>query len=188
MATLTALYVDFQCASSYRMWRLLSRIPDLPDVEIRPFSLDSEGGQLVSPWDRTTPAWGVELLALGEFARDTGPQALEAYVQAAFELVHEGEEEIPSPECWLALGAAADLDLDAFNADSDRWRAEVGLWHTEARDELGVAGVPTLVFDDEHALRVTLDSEPADDAAARRLLADLADLADQPIAEVRRTA
>lgn len=188
MATLTACYVDFQSRACYRMWRVLSGLPDLGDVEIRPFSLDSEDGQLVSPWERTTPAWGVELLALGEFACDAGAAAHAAYVAAAFDLVHDGEEEIPSPECWLALGAAADLDLDAFNADSERWRAEVGLWHREAQDELGVEGVPTLVFDEEHALRVTLEEEPVDEAAARRLLADLADLAGQPVAEVRKTA
>jgi hypothetical protein len=157
-------------------------------VELRPYSLDCEDGQIVSPWDRTTPAWGVELLALGEFARDTGPEAHARYVRAAFELVHDGEEEISSPECWLALGAAAGLDLARFNADSERWRAEVGLWHTEAEDELGVDGVPTLVFDDVHALRVTLDADVADAEAARRLLADLADLAGQPVTEVRKTA
>jgi hypothetical protein len=188
MRTLTACYIDFQCPASFRTWRWLSMLQVWDDVEVRPFSLDSEDGQLVSPWDRTTPAWGVELLALGEFARDTGPEAHRAYVRAAFELVHTGDEEIPSPECWLALGAAADLDLDRFNADSERWRAEVGLWHTEAVDELGVTGVPTLVFDGDRALRIALEDEPADGDAARRLLADLADLADQPVAEVHRTA
>jgi hypothetical protein len=183
---LTACYVDYQCPASYRAWRWLDLLG--LDVEFRPYSLDSEDGQIVSPWDRTTPAWGVELLALGEFAREAGPQAHARYVRAAFELVHDGEEEIPSPECWLALGAAADLDLTRFNADSDRWRAEVGLWHTEGEDELGIDGVPTLVFDGVHALRVTLDADIADVEAGRRLLADLADLAGQPVAEVRKTA
>jgi O-succinylbenzoate synthase len=186
VADLTACYVDYQCPASYRVWRWLTAVG--ADVEIRPYSLDSEGGLIVSPWDRTTPAWGVELLALGEFARDTGSEAHAQYVRAAFELVHGGDEEIPSPECWLALGAAAGLDLDRFNADSERWRAEVGLWHTEAEDELGVQGVPTLVFDDVHALLVTLEEDVTDAAAGRRLLADLADLADQPVVEVRRTA
>ncbi len=48
--------------------------------------------------------------------------------------------------------------------------------------------MPSLVFDDSRALLVTLASEVTDSAAAGRLLADLTDLAHQPVTEVRRTA
>ncbi len=72
-------------------------------------------------------------------------------------------------------------------ADSERWRAEVGLWHQETEDELGITGVPSLVFDDERTLFVRIEQPIADVSAARRLLADLTDLAAQPMEEVRRT-
>jgi hypothetical protein len=189
MPRLTACYVDFQCAASYRIWRLLGLLGLRELTDIRPYSLDTDDGEPTNPWDRTTPSFGVELLALAEFARDAGPEVHRAFVDAAFRLLHEpdGPAEPASAESVLRLGAEAGLDLDRWATDSDRWRAEVGLYHCEGEDELGVRGVPSLVFDEEHALLVTLDEDITDPDAAGRLLADLADLALQPITEVRKT-
>ncbi len=188
MATLTAVYVDFQCEASYRIWRWID-VLGLHDVtDVRPYSLDTDDGEPTNPWDRTTPSFGVELLALAEFARDTGPTVHRAFVDAAFHLIHDTDADPSSAESMLALGAAAGLDLDRWADDSERWRAEVGLYHCEGEDELGVRGVPSLVFDDSRALLVTLASDVTDSAAAGRLLADLTDLAHQPVTEVRRTA
>lgn len=188
MPTLTAVYMDFQCAASYRVWRWLGVLGLQEVTDIRPYSLDSDDGEPTNPWDRTTPAFGVELLALAEFARDAGPVTHRAFVDAAFALVHDEERDASSPESMLLLGAAAGLDLDRWTADSERWRAEVGLYHCEGEDDLGVGGVPSLVFDDEHALLVTLAEDVLEPDAARRLFADLTDLAVQPVAEVRKTA
>lgn len=188
MPTLNAVYIDFQCESSYRVWRWID-VLGLHDVtDVRPYSLDTDDGEPTNPWDRTTPSFGVELLALGEFARDIGPQTHRAYVGAAFALIHDTDRDPSSAESLLVLGAAAGLDLDRWADDSERWRAEVGLYHCEGEDELGVRGVPSLVFDDAHALFVTLEADITDEAAAARLLADLSDLVHQPVIEVRRTA
>lgn len=184
MPALTAIYVDFQCPHSYRAWRWLSMLPERTRVEVRPYSLDGDSG----PWDREQASTGLELLALGELARETSHDVHLAFVDAAFAAVHEHEADASSVEAWLALGSKVGLDLDAFTADAERWRAEVGLWHEEARDELGVFGVPTTVWDDERALYVKLAEDVPDEAAAVRLLADLEDLAVQPITEVKRTA
>jgi predicted DsbA family dithiol-disulfide isomerase len=185
---LTAVYVDFTDVASYRVWRWLDVVGLQGVTDIRPYSLDSREGQEEDPWDRTTPAFGLELLALAEFARDAGPEPHRAFVEAAFTLVHDADRDASSPESMLLLGAAAGLDLDRWTADSERWRAEVGLYHREGEDELGVRGVPSLVFDDEHALLVALQEDITDEDAARRLLADLTDLAVQPVTEVRKTA
>lgn len=189
-ARITALYVDFQCPASYRAWRWLSLLSLREHVEVRPYSLDSDtaDGAPTSPWDRTTPAWGLELLALGELARGAGAERHLAYVDAAFETVHERLDDPSSPEAVLALASRSGLDLEAFAADGERWRAEVGLWHREAEDELGVTGVPSVVFDDEHCLLVALEEDVTEPEAARRLLTDLCDLSEQPISEVRKTA
>lgn len=184
MAALTAIYVDFQCPYSYRAWRWLSLLPERAAVEIRPYSLDGDD----NPWDREQPSTGLELLALGELARETGRDVHLAFVDAAFAAVHDHDTDASSLEAWLALGSRVGLDLDAFTADAERWRAEVGLWHQEARDECGVFGVPTMVWDGEHALFVKLVEEVPDEAAGRRLFADLADLVEQPVKEVKRTA
>lgn len=184
MPALTAIYVDFQCPFSYRAWRWLSMLPERTRVDVRPYSLDGQS----NPWDREQPSTGLELLALGELARETSPETHLAFVDAAFVAVHDHETDSSSVEAWLALGSKVGLDLDAFTADAERWRAEVGLWHQEARDELGVFGVPTIVWDHDRALYVKLAEDVADEAAARRLLADLEDLAAQPVNEVKRTA
>ncbi len=181
MAELTAIYVDFQCPFSYRAWRWLSRLPMRERVEVRPYLLDGADG---GPWDRETPTIGLELLALGELARDTGADVHLRFIDAAFVAVHESAVDVASPEAWLRLGASAGLDLDTFTADTERWRAEVGLWHQEAEDELGVFATPTLVFGDE-CLFVRLSAHVGD--APQRLLDDLTDLVAQPVAEVRRT-
>lgn len=179
---LTAVYLDFQEQSCYRVWRWLSLLPERSSVEIRPFSVDAGRS-----WDRRAGTSGLELLALGEFARETGRAAHEAFIDAAFAAVHEAGGELTTTETWLWLGSAAGLDLEAFTVDGERWRAEVGLWHAEAEDELAVHEVPVLVFDDTHALFVQLAEDIVEAPAARRLLEGITDLVDQPIAAVRRT-
>lgn len=183
VATPSALYVDFQDPFSYRAWKWLSFLPERSRVEVRPYSLDGES----NPWDREQPSTGLELLALGELARDAGPDVHLAYIDAAFAAVHDHDADSSSVEAWLALGSKVGLDLDAFTADAERWRAEVGLWHQEARDECGVFDVPTIVWDGEHALFVRLAGDVADEPCARRLLGALAELCEAPITEVRRT-
>lgn len=183
MLNLTAIYLDFQDPASYRAWKWLSLLPERAGVEVRPYSQDAES----SPWDREQPSTGLELLALGELARDTGPHVHTAFIDAAFSAVHDYAEDVSSVEAWLALGSKVGLDLDAFTADAERWRAEVGLWHQEARDECGVSNVPTTVWDGSHALYLRLVDDVADEAAARRLLHALAELVAAPVAEARRT-
>ena len=195
MAVLRAVYLDFSDPPSHRVWHWLSLLPERHTVELRPYSLDTEPGETEpgepaagrNPWDRTTPSWSVELLALGELARETGRGAHERFVDAAFAAVHESRPDLSSMEGWLEICAHAGLDLQAYVADSDRWRAEVGLWHQEAEDELGITGVPSLLFDNDQTLFVRIDQRIADATSARRLLADLSDLAAQPVEEVRRT-
>lgn len=186
-AVLTAVYLDFESRTCCRVWRWLSLLPVRDTIEVRPFATDVGGGEARGPWDRTVASWGLELLALGELARESGREVHLRYVDAVFDAVHGDRDDVSSPEMWLALGSQLGLDLDAFTADSERWRAEVGLWHAEARDDLGITGVPSLVFDDERALYVTLEEEIVDRAAAQRLLDDLDDIASQPIGQVRRT-
>lgn len=186
VTALKAVYLDFQDHGSYRVWRWLSRLPERATVEIRPFWTTGEGEES-DPWDRTTPSWSLELLALGELARESGRQRHECFVDAAFAAVYDAGADLSEFQGWLEIGAEAGLDLEAYTRDSDRWRAEVGLWHSEARDDLGVTRVPSLVFDDDRVLFVKLDHDVTDEAAARRLLADLTDLAAQPVGEVRRT-
>lgn len=186
MPVLTALYVDFQDPASHRAWNWLSFLPERQQVDVRPFLLDSVNAGPLSPWESTSPSWALELLAMGECARDAGAAVQRRFVDAAFEAVHRHGTDPAAPETWLRLGTELGLDLDGYTAEGDRWRAEVGLWHREAADELGVTGVPTLVFDDRHALRLVLDQDLVDAAAARRLLATLAELAGQPVAEIRR--
>lgn len=193
---LTALYVDFQDPASYRVWRWLSLLPLPERVEVRPFSLDSlDGGGAATtvedrppgPWDSTDPSWPLELLALGECARESGRPAHRRFVDAAFAAVHERRGDAAEPETWLRLGTELGVDLDRYTREGDRWRAEVGLWHREGADELGVEGVPTLVFDERRALRVELDDDVRDAGAAHRLLSTLGELAAQPVLEVRRS-
>ncbi len=186
MPALTAVYLDFADAQSFRVWRWLSLLPARRAVEVRPFA--SAGP--VEPWDADEHTWALDLLALGELARDRGPDAHHSFVDAAFEALHERDDSTDPTnlEAFLELGADVGLDLHHFTDDGDRWRAEVGLWHREAGDDLGVDGVPTLVFDDTHALRVELDRDLVSVQQAERLLADLADLAVQPVLTVVRTA
>ena len=186
MPGLTALYVDFTDLRSYRAWRWLSLLPEHRTIEVRPFSLDSEDGPPVRPWDRETSSIGLELLALGELARARGPRCHREYVDAAFAAVHDAELDLGGVEAWLELSAEVGLDLDEFVEDGDRWRAEVALWHAEAIDDLGIDDVPSLVVDDEHALWVTLSHGVTGPQAARMLLQELMDLVRYPVAAVRR--
>ena len=185
MPALTAVYLDFQDHGSYRVWRWLSLLPARHQVEVRPF-WSAVTRDEPNPWERTSPSWSLELLALGELARESGRERHECFIDAAFAAVYDSGADLSGFQGWLEIGAEAGLDLEAYTQDSDRWRAEVGLWHSEAKADLGVTRVPSLVFDEDRVLFVKLDHDVSDAAAARRLLADLADLAAQPVGEVRR--
>jgi hypothetical protein len=183
----TALYVDFRSVHCLRAWRWLSLLDEVDTVQVRPYLAETDQGEQRMPWDRRTPSLGFELLALGELARDEGPAVHRRFLDAAFAAAHRGSGHLGGPETWLALATEVGLDLDAFAREGERWRAEVGLWHAEAQDELGVVAVPTLVFDDELALLVRLGAEVGDRAAAQRLLTALAELAGLEVTEVRST-
>jgi hypothetical protein len=191
VSALTAVYLDFQCPLSCRLWRCLSLTPERAAVDIRPYCMDAgagDQGERRGPWERTEPTVGLELLALGELARDAGRRAHEAYVDAAFAAVHDEHRDLADADAWLHLGADAGLDLEAYTADSERWRAEVGLWHREAEDDLGVFTTPSLVFEEQVALFVRLEEDIASSEAASRLIAALAELVAHPVDQVHRTA
>ncbi len=185
MPALTALYVDFLSVHCFRAWRWLSQLEETVGVQIRPYLADTPQGEAGGPWERRTPSLGLELLALGELARDTSPEVHRDFVAAAFAAAHRRGGDLRGPEGWLALATEAGLNLGAFAKEGDRWRAEVDLWHAEAEDELGVKAVPSLVFDDSLALLVRLGSDVEGTGAARRLLDAVTALVALDVRDVR---
>jgi hypothetical protein len=186
---LTAVYLDFQSPECHRVWEWLSATPARAQVDARPFWSESAmAGSRQGPWERAAPTSGLELLALAEFARDCGRDVHLGLIDAAFAVLHGDSGDATGLELWLAIGGRAGLDMAAFTSDVERWRAEVGLWHEEARDELGVSDVPTLVFGDRIALYVELDGPVTEPAAAAARLAHVAANAAGPVREARRTS
>lgn len=184
MPALTALYLDFLEPDCHRVWGWLSLLPERETVQVRPFLVGTGPGD-PRPWDRDTPSAGLELLAMAELARDAGHDAHLTFVDDVFEAVHGTGLDLGRPEAWLAFATDAGLDLDAFTRDGDRWRAEVGLWHAEAEDDLGVRSAPTLVFDEEDAVLLRLGAGVGEPTAARRLLDALTALDELSVTEVR---
>lgn len=191
MAALTAVYLDLQCPYSLRAWRWLGALPPAhapgPAVDVRPY-WRSAGGSRVQPWDAEEPSWTLDLLALGEFAREQGGRAHQDYVGTALHAVHVEKLDVSTPEGLGALASRASLDLTAFTAERERWRAEVGLHHREAEDDFGVFETPTLIFDDDRAVLVRLDDDVEGPSAARELLDQVADLTGHLVPELRRSA
>lgn len=187
MPALTALYVDFLNVHCYRAWLWLSQLQESDTLQVRPYLADGDEEPEGGPWDRRTPSLGLELLALGELARDDGPETHRAYVGAAFHAAHRRRGELRGAEAWLALATETGLNLGAFAKEGERWRAEVGLWHAEAQDELGIRGVPSLVFDDSLAVLVRLGAAVEEPGAGRRLLDAVAELVVADVREVRST-
>lgn len=186
---LTAVYLDFESPQCDRVWAWLSATGARTEVEVRPFwSQSAMAGSRGGPWERAAPTSGLELLALAEFARDRGRDVHLRLIDAAFAVLHGESADATGLELWLAIGGRAGLDMAAFTADVERWRAEVGLWHAEARDDLGVTGVPTLVFAERTALYVDLAAPVTDPEAATALLAQVAAFATGPLREARRTS
>ncbi|MDP8977273.1 MAG: hypothetical protein M3N17_01580 [Actinomycetota bacterium] len=178
MPVLTAVYLDLQCPSSLRAWRWLRALPGGPP-DVRPY-WQSPGGPRVQPWDAEEPSWSLDLLALGECARDQGGRVHREYVDAALHAVHVEKLDVSTPEGLGELAARASLLLGAFAAERERWRAEVGLHHREAEDDFGVFATPALVFDDDRAVQVRLVGDVGEASAAQQLLDDVADLTRNP--------
>ncbi|CAN5180550.1 hypothetical protein BH20ACT9_BH20ACT9_04960 [soil metagenome] len=207
MPALTAVYLDLQCPFSLRAWRWLVALspahapgparspahapeparPGRPAVDVRPY-WRSPGESGVQPWDAEEPSWSLDLLMLGEYARDHGGWVHRDYVGVALHAVHAEKLDVSTPEGLGELASRASLDLTAFTAERERWRAEVGLHHREAEDDFGVFETPALVFDDDRAVLVRLVDDVQGTSAARELLDHVADLTRHPLAELRRTA
>lgn len=185
MPVLTAVYLDLQCKASLRVWRWLTALPG-GTADVRPY-WQSPGQPRLQPWDAEGLSWSLELLALGECARAQGARVHRNYVGVALHAVHVEKLDVSTPVGLGELASRASLDVSAFTAQRERWRAEVGLHHREAEDDFGVFQTPALVFDDDRAVHVRL----ADDvrpSGAQQLLDYVADLIRHPLAELRRTA
>lgn len=155
MLDLVAVYLDLRDLQSARIWRWLTALGRTRDVEVRPFCLD-----VADPWECDAPTFGLELLMLLEQARDHGPDTMAAVVDAAFaRMLPDTESASAELATWLAIGASAGLPLEAYDAEMERLKAEVGYWMAEAREEHGVVRTPTLLFDDGTTVYVQLDRE-----------------------------
>ena len=170
----TAVYLDYTCEHSARAWRWLSMLGRRHALEVRPFW--HGGGGVVSPWERAHTDAGLELAALGELAREQGRRHHHAFVDAAFAVARDRRTDLGDPEAWLALAERTELDLGRFAADSERWRAEVGLWHREGQDRFGVRAAPTVLLDERRALELRLRRPVPDPGEARRLLDEVSGL------------
>lgn len=199
MPALTAVYLDLHCPYSLRAWRWLVALGSAhgpgpasdhapgPAVDARPY-WRGVGGPRVQPWDAEGRSWTLDVLALGELARERGRRAHHDYVGIALRAVHTEKLDVGTPGGLEALASRASLDLTAFTAERERWRAEVGLHHREAEDDFGVFETPTLVFDDDRAVLVRLVDDVRRPSAARALLDDVVDLTGRFIPDLRRTA
>jgi len=166
MADLSAVYLDLCDLQSARVWRWLHALGIVEDVDVRPFSIE-----VADPWECTAPPFSLELLMLLEQAREHDTASVVALVDAAFERISPVVESAHAElAIWLQVGAAAGLPLAEYDAEMERYLAEVGLWQAEAREDHGVLRPPTLLFDDGVTIYLQLDQEVDTPEEARRFL------------------
>lgn len=167
MADLEAVYLDLRDLQSARVWRWLRALGLAHEVEVRPFCI-----AVADPWECTAPPFALELLMLLEQAREHGQQAVVDTVDAAFDRIGpEVESAHGELAMWLQVGAEAGLPLAEYDEEMERYRAEVGLWQAEAREDHGVLRPPTLLFADGTSLYLQLDHDIAQPGRAREFMA-----------------
>lgn len=167
MTHIIAVHLDLRDVQSARVWGWIRALGLHEQVEARPFSLD-----VADPWDCEAPSFGLELLMLMEQARDHGPAAVARLVDTAFARIGvDAEAAHAELAMWLQVGAAAGLPLAEYDEEMERYRAEVGLWQAEAREDHGVLRPPTLLFADGTSLYLQLDHDIAQPGRAREFMA-----------------
>lgn len=160
-----AIYFDFTCSYSYRVWRWLDRLTTTDRelvVDWRPFVLkevnrSDEESYLAGP---TIDSVAVLALAIGEALR--GTPALERYRSDVFPAMHEGDQR-PGREDVERIAIEAGLDQDAFWRDESLWLGSVRESHEGAVARWGVFGTPTLIVDDSNAMYLKLDEPIPED-------------------------
>jgi 2-hydroxychromene-2-carboxylate isomerase len=159
------VYYDFTCQYSYRAARWLRQVPDVV-VDWSPFVLKevNRGEGAPSVFDAAGLAsTSILALALGEAAKEAD---FAAYHRGVYDAMHSDG---PRPDAGdlRTVAASAGVDLAAFDGDADRWLRVVSGSHAHGRDDHGVFGTPTLVFDDTASVFLKLTEVPSASESAR---------------------
>lgn len=154
------VFFDYTCGFSNRARRWLDALEDLP-VRWRPFSLLEQNRREDGPpvFERAEHAENVSLIALAvhEAVRAAGGD-VDGYRRAMFTAWHDQPGRLATADI-VDLGRSAGLT----RFDHDRAFSALAAEHAAA-EALGVFGTPTLIFDDDQAIFVKLDTVPDDRA------------------------
>ena len=159
------VYYDYTCPYSYRAARWLRQVPDV-EVQWAPFSLKEanrpEGA--ASVFDEGS-ASNVPVLAqaLAEAAKEAD---FTAYHDVVYDAMHSGGSRLDAGDLRAAAQAAG-VDLEEFDRDAARWLGAVARSHAHARDEHGIFGTPTILFDDSASVFLKLTEVPSMSDSAR---------------------
>ena len=97
-----------------------------------------------------------------------GAEAFQRYHRALFDAHHEADRDLTEPATLVAIAEELDLDGQQLQSDLEQhaFREAVGADHLEGEEDLGVFGVPTVLFEDSQPIFLKLgggDWEGTDD-------------------------
>lgn len=128
-------------------------------------------------------------MASAKWAEDEGPETFRRVHEAFFEALHTDKQKIGKPEVTREVLAGAGLDGDAVLEEvrgNPKWLEAARADH-DAADELGVFGVPTLVFGDCDPVFLRLLEPPEGDRALDAFRRVRENAADPIFNEFKRT-
>lgn len=135
-------------------------------IQWKAFSLEQQNNQEGTDfriWEQQDyPSHGVQALVASKAALNQGDSSFLKFHIATFEAMHDEGEDIANGKVLRDIAKNAGLDLEQFDQDMKRdetWQA-VGEDHTESKRKYNVFGVPTLIFGQEQAVYVKLESIP----------------------------
>jgi hypothetical protein len=144
-------------------------------VDWQPFSLaqvNSHQGEEFRYWEQPGALDGSDhtLLALraGLAARRQGPERFDAFFMTLLTARHKEKHDLMDPAVVQGAAQAAGLDLRRFRQDlaDPALLRQVGESHTQAVEQHGVFGVPTVVFPGGHAAFLKMFVPPPEESVA----------------------
>ena len=156
--TVTVFY-DYACPYSYRAARWVRQL-EAPEVEWRPFSLKEANSPPGTPSvfdDPDLSSTAVHALVLAEAAKEAD---FGAYHDAVYDAFHAEGRRLDAADVRAAAESAG-VDLTEFDRRSAHWRAVAKAHHEHGRDDHGIFGTPTLVYDDGVSVFLKLTEIPA---------------------------
>lgn len=174
------IFYDYLCPFCHRIVEWLDKIEQSGRVELsvewKVLSLEQinqKQGEGFKVWENPLfPSRGIPALAAAKAAQRQGTALFNRFHRLVFEACHRQGRDISKRPVLVKAAQKAGLDVQLFERDLDLKEnlEAIGKDYQEARQCYNLFGAPTLVFENDEAIYVKIESVPETEEGSIKLL------------------